>query len=99
MSRAGKAESGLCVSLGDVIAAAYQSSHLLEPRFDEFNSASEKTLALGEMDVGEEVSLKPFRNALGETPLLVAGGFGPDNFERGLEDGSYDMVAFGRFFV
>ncbi|KAK4689046.1 hypothetical protein P7C73_g1067, partial [Tremellales sp. Uapishka_1] len=72
--------------------------HMIEPRFDEFKSASEKQAALGDMSVASDISLAPFRRALGSTPLLAAGGFGPDNLEKGFQDGSYDFVAFGRYF-
>ncbi|WVW84317.1 hypothetical protein I302_106351 [Kwoniella bestiolae CBS 10118] len=76
--------------------------HLVEPRFDELKSASEKQETLKDMltDGEEEVSLKPFRNALGpDTPLISAGGFGPENANEGLGNGTSDLVAFGRYFV
>jgi 2,4-dienoyl-CoA reductase-like NADH-dependent reductase (Old Yellow Enzyme family) len=75
------------------------TSHLIEPRFDEFKSAAEKASVLGDMGDGREVSLAPFREALGTTKLIVAGGYGPDNFQQGIETGDHDLVAFGRFFV
>lgn len=46
-----------------------------------------------------EISLSPFRKALGSTPLLVAGGFGPDDLEDGISRGDHDLVAFGRYFM
>ncbi|WRT68114.1 uncharacterized protein IL334_005089 [Kwoniella shivajii] len=73
--------------------------HLIEPRFDEFKSASEKQIALEEMSINGEISLKPFRKALGSTPLMTAGGFGPDNLHEGIKNGTSDLVAFGRYFV
>lgn len=72
--------------------------HCIEPRFDEIRSAAEKALALGGMQEGE-ISLKPFRQALGRTPLLSAGGFNPENCNEGIAKGEHDLVAFGRFFV
>nr|XP_031860299.1 uncharacterized protein CI109_004183 [Kwoniella shandongensis]KAA5527371.1 hypothetical protein CI109_004183 [Kwoniella shandongensis] len=58
--------------------------HMIEPRFDEFKGASEKALALSEMSLDQDISLAPFRKALGKTPLMSAGGFGPDNYEEGI---------------
>ena len=51
------------------------------------------------MSDSSEVSLAPFRAALGTTPLVVAGGMGPDNYEDGIRAGTHDLVAFGRYFV
>jgi 2,4-dienoyl-CoA reductase-like NADH-dependent reductase (Old Yellow Enzyme family) len=72
--------------------------HIIEPRFDEYKGHADKQIILEEMGVGG-MTLAPFREALRSTPMLVAGGFGPDNYQRGLRDGSYDFVAFGRFFI
>ncbi len=74
-----------------------KSRHLIEPRFDEFKSAAEKGVALG--DISHLLSLSPFREALGSTKVISAGGFGPDNYQEGLSTGAYDLVAFGRLFV
>jgi 2,4-dienoyl-CoA reductase-like NADH-dependent reductase (Old Yellow Enzyme family) len=73
--------------------------HLIEPRFDEFKSASEKEAVLGGMSVGQDISLKPFKEVLGSTTLLSAGGYGPDNFVKAIESGTSDLVAFGRYFM
>ncbi|WWC94382.1 hypothetical protein V866_001224 [Kwoniella sp. B9012] len=91
--------SYLCGELGK-FGLAYV--HLVEPRFDELKSASEKQDALKDMvsNGQEEVSLKPFRKALGSsTPLITAGGFGPENANEGIQNGTSDLVAFGRYFV
>lgn len=72
-------------------------SHLIEPRFDEFRSASEKASVLGGL-TSSQLSLAPFRQALGSTPMIAAGGFGPNNLNEGLARGDHDLVAFGRFF-
>jgi 2,4-dienoyl-CoA reductase-like NADH-dependent reductase (Old Yellow Enzyme family) len=98
LSRAGEEKAGICVGLRRIDLSADQS-HLIEPRFDEFKSASEKALALGDLSAGNEMSLAPFREALGSTKVIVAGGYGPDNFSQGIESGAHDLVAFGRFFV
>ncbi|WWC69842.1 uncharacterized protein I206_103785 [Kwoniella pini CBS 10737] len=91
--------SYLCGQLGK-FGLAYV--HLIEPRFDELKSAYEKQSALKDMvEQGvEEVSLRPFRKALGEsTPIVTAGGFGPQNMNDGIKNGVSDLVAFGRYFV
>jgi len=72
--------------------------HLIEPRFDEFKSASEKFAVLSSYKP-EDFTLKPFRQALGKTPVISAGGFSPDNYQDGLQHGEHDLMAFGRFFV
>jgi hypothetical protein len=51
------------------------------------------------MAVGQDISLKPFKQALGSTTLLSAGGYGPDNFAKAIESGTSDLVAFGRYFM
>jgi hypothetical protein len=73
--------------------------HLIEPRFDEFKSASEKETMLGSMSVGQDVSLEPFKRALGSTTLLSAGGYGPKTYLKALNGGVGDLVAFGRYFM
>ena len=70
---------------------------MIEPRFDEFRNASEKAATLVNMSAGE-VSLRPFRQALGSTPMISAGGHDPSEFEEGLSNLDHDLVAFGRFF-
>ncbi|WVF66406.1 hypothetical protein IAT40_001146 [Kwoniella sp. CBS 6097] len=47
----------------------------------------------------EAFSLRPFRKVLGDTPLMVAGGYGPDNLHVGTQRGEHDLVAFGRYYV
>ena len=73
--------------------------HLIEPRFDEIRTATEKAAALGDMQSGQEVSLKPFRKALGGTPVIAAGAFNAVNCSDGIQNGDHDLVAFGRFFT
>jgi 2,4-dienoyl-CoA reductase-like NADH-dependent reductase (Old Yellow Enzyme family) len=51
------------------------------------------------MAVGQDISLKPFKQALGSTTLLSAGGYGPDNFAKAIESGTSDLIAFGRYFM
>lgn len=46
-----------------------------------------------------DLTLSHFRNILGSTPLMAAGGFSPENFQDGLQEGAHDLMAFGRFFV
>jgi 2,4-dienoyl-CoA reductase-like NADH-dependent reductase (Old Yellow Enzyme family) len=72
---------------------------MIEPRFDEFKSASEKALMLGSMSVGQDMSLQPFKQALGSTKLLTAGGYSPEDYAGAINSGTSDLVAFGRFFM
>lgn len=53
---------------------------------------------MGDFDP-EDISLAPFRKALGPTKLLAAGGFGPENFAEGIDKGEHDLVAMGRYFM
>jgi 2,4-dienoyl-CoA reductase-like NADH-dependent reductase (Old Yellow Enzyme family) len=73
--------------------------HLIEPRFDEFKSASEKEKMLSSMSIRQDISLQPFQQALGSTKMLSAGGYGPDNFAETISSGASDLVAFGRYFM
>lgn len=82
-----------------ILAGLTRGRHIIEPRFDEFKGGAEKKAFLKEMGIPEDIDLSGLRQALGKTPLLSAGGHGPDNFEAGLENGSYDLVAFGRYFM
>lgn len=75
-----------------------RARHLIEPRFDEFKSASEKMAAFSDYKV-EDLTLDHFRQVLGSTPMMAAGGFSPDNLDDGLQRGAHDLMAFGRFFV
>ncbi|KAM0746552.1 FMN-linked oxidoreductase [Meredithblackwellia eburnea MCA 4105] len=73
--------------------------HLIEPRFDEVRSENEKLADLGKEKLAiEEISLKPFRKALGKTTVIAAGGYNDDNCYEGIESGEHDLVAFGRYF-
>ncbi|TFK51431.1 FMN-linked oxidoreductase [Heliocybe sulcata] len=75
--------------------------HLIEPRFDEWRSESQKLDFLQHYKaIGEEVSLRPYRKVmLPPTKCIVAGGYHPGNCWEGVERGDHDAVAFGRFFI
>ena len=96
MREATRSRGRLCVSPQNISLLICR--HLIEPRFDEFQSAADKLASLTARKI-ELPSLAPFRKALGSTKLLAAGGFGPDNFATGIEDGSHDLVAMGRYFM
>ncbi|ORY82931.1 hypothetical protein BCR35DRAFT_303582 [Leucosporidium creatinivorum] len=85
----------LCTELSK-LGLAYV--HLIEPRFDEIKSENEKLASLGQEVASEEVSLKPFRAALGSTPVIAAGGYNADNADEGLAAGEHDLIAMGRYF-
>jgi 2,4-dienoyl-CoA reductase-like NADH-dependent reductase (Old Yellow Enzyme family) len=44
------------------------------------------------------LSLKPFRAALGSTPVIAAGGYNAENADEGLAAGEHDLIAMGRYF-
>ncbi|KAF8972559.1 hypothetical protein BDZ97DRAFT_1781622 [Flammula alnicola] len=81
--------------------------HLVEPRFDEVRSEQDKLLALTSSSSASEppeftedqLTLQPFRAALGRTPCIVAGGYNPSNCWEGIERGDHDAIAFGRYFT
>ncbi|PPQ79606.1 hypothetical protein CVT25_003486 [Psilocybe cyanescens] len=82
--------------------------HLIEPRFDEVRSEQDKLRALASSTDTEEpapeftpdqLTLHPFRVALGTTPCMVAGGYNPSNCWEGIERGDHDAIAFGRYFT
>ncbi|BGP12766.1 hypothetical protein JCM10213_007281 [Rhodosporidiobolus nylandii] len=73
--------------------------HLIEPRFDELKSEAEKMSALGENNPMDqlELSLRPYREACADTPVIAAGGYNDKNFNERL-GADHDLVAFGRYF-
>lgn len=83
LPRTRKAQPSLCVSPAALIPTrshvAY--SHLIEPRFDELKTEAEKRAELKAGSVEEEITSAPFRAALGATPVIAAGGFGPENLQ------------------
>ncbi|GAA5994959.1 alkene reductase [Rhodotorula paludigena] len=89
--------TALCEELGKK-GLAYV--HFIEPRFDELQSEAEK---LANLDANNplaslEVSLRPYREALGpSTPVIAAGNYNGSNMNDGL-GAEHDLVAFGRYF-
>ncbi|KJA21916.1 hypothetical protein HYPSUDRAFT_87706 [Hypholoma sublateritium FD-334 SS-4] len=83
--------------------------HLIEPRFDEVLSEQDKLHALTSRTspshaetpefTGDQLTLRPFREALGQTPCIVAGGYNPSNCWEGIERGDHDAIAIGRYFT
>ncbi|KAF8170389.1 hypothetical protein BJ912DRAFT_997481 [Pholiota molesta] len=81
--------------------------HLIEPRFDEVRTEQDKlrdlTSDTSENEQPEftkdQLTLRPFREALGNTPCIVAGGYNYSNCWEGIERGDYDAIAFGRYFT
>jgi len=90
-------KSGDCLTPARLLMRYFR--HLIEPRFDEFKSASEKEKMLSSMSIRQDISLQPFQQALGSTKMLSAGGYGPDNFAETISSGASDLVAFGRYFM
>ncbi|GAA5859651.1 hypothetical protein JCM1840_006392 [Sporobolomyces johnsonii] len=73
--------------------------HLVEPRFDEIRSEAEKLASLSQINPMDklEISLRPYREACGTTPVIAAGGYNDKNMTEGLGT-EHDLVAFGRYF-
>lgn len=46
-----------------------------------------------------DIDLKFFREIFGDTPFISAGGWNDTNAWGVLEDGTYDALAIGRYFV
>lgn len=88
----------LCTELAK-LGIAY--IHLVEPRFDEFQSEETKLKSLAES--GGMPTLRPFCEAIRATDasvkIISAGGFTYDNAAQCVENGDYDAVAFGRYFT
>ncbi|GAA6001855.1 hypothetical protein JCM10207_002352 [Rhodosporidiobolus poonsookiae] len=73
--------------------------HLIEPRFDELKSESEKMASLGETNSMDslKISLQPYREVCLETPVIAAGGYNATNVNERLGV-DHDLVAIGRYF-
>lgn len=76
--------------------------------FDEVRSEQDKLRALESASnsdesspefTPEQLTLLPFRAALGTTPCIVAGGYNPSNCWEGIERKEHDAIAFGRYFT
>lgn len=46
-----------------------------------------------------DITLDPFREIMGTTPFITAGGFNDTNIWGVIDSGKYDAVAIGRYFV
>lgn len=49
--------------------------------------------------IEDEMSLKPLRKVLKNTPLITCGDFDDKNFRKPLEAGEMDGVVYGRYFI
>jgi N-ethylmaleimide reductase len=82
--------------------------HLVEPRSDLFLSRDEKrelvmanlkAKGIPEEKLDYYLTLKPFRELLKNTPLIVAGGFNDKNSAAPVDAGEFDVVVMGRPFI
>lgn len=77
---------------------------LIEPRYEQIFSAAEKQHFLDGWGLSE-VSLAPFREALGDTPFFSAGGWDDGNCWAAVEGegegegAAADALLFGRYFI
>ena len=72
--------------------------HFIEPRWEQLHSLEDKHRYLDSSGLGE-VTLNPFREIMGDTPLISAGGWDPENCWDVVERGDADALAFGRLFL
>lgn len=72
--------------------------HFIEPRWEQLHSLEDKHRFLESFGPGE-VSLAHFREILGDTPVVSAGGWNPENCWETIERGDTDALAFGRLFL
>ena len=70
----------------------------VEPRFEQVFSEAEKDKFLASWSL-PHVDLSAFRAIFGDTPFLSAGGFDDTNAFEAVDDGRYDALLFGRYFV
>jgi len=74
--------------------------HFIEPRFEQYHSYSEKDDIIKSWGMDpENISLDIFREIMGDTPLITAGGWNHENSWGVLESGKYDAIAYGRYFI
>ncbi|KAL0482501.1 12-oxophytodienoate reductase [Acrasis kona] len=84
--------------------------HILEPRSDlvvsnedeKMNILKEAAQKRGVTDllkIQDEISLKPFKRVLKNTPLLSAGSYNLNNPFEPVEKGDVDGVVYGRYFI
>lgn len=72
--------------------------HFIEPRYEQIVSPTEKKQFLESWGLAD-VTLGPFREIMGDTPLFSAGGWNDTNAWGVLESGKYDALVFGRYFL
>ena len=74
--------------------------HFIEPRYEQLHSYAEKDEYIRSWGLEpEDISLNLFREIMGDTPFVTAGGWNMDNCWGALESGRYDAIAFGRYFL
>ena len=72
--------------------------HFIEPRWEQLHSLEDKHAFLDASGLGD-ITLAPFRKIMGDTPLVSAGGWNPENCWDIVESGEVDALAFGRLFL
>ncbi|KAI1340310.1 12-oxophytodienoate reductase 1 [Xylariaceae sp. FL0016] len=76
-------------------------THMVEPRFDEVLDEQQKIKSLANKDNETRISLSPFSQILRKAGIkfMSAGCFEGPNAIPKLDDGSTDLVCFGRWFI
>jgi 2,4-dienoyl-CoA reductase-like NADH-dependent reductase (Old Yellow Enzyme family) len=72
--------------------------HFIEPRFDRIDSEEEREGFYASWSL-PKVSNKVFRDIMGDTPCISAGGWNDTNCLQPVGDGTYDALAFAKWFV
>ncbi|KAI1497855.1 12-oxophytodienoate reductase 1 [Biscogniauxia marginata] len=75
--------------------------HMVEPRFDEILDEQQKIDSLAKNDKEMGISLSPFYSILQDASIkfLSTGCFDEHNVIPRLDDGSTDLIGFGRWFI
>jgi 2,4-dienoyl-CoA reductase-like NADH-dependent reductase (Old Yellow Enzyme family) len=58
----------------------------------------EKAIFLASVGLSD-ITLQPFRDIMGDTPLVTAGGYNDKNSLGVVESGQCDAIAYGRWFL
>jgi 2,4-dienoyl-CoA reductase-like NADH-dependent reductase (Old Yellow Enzyme family) len=72
--------------------------HFVEPRYEQIVAPEEKQQFLESWGL-KDITLEPFRDIMGDTPLFSAGGWNHTNSWGLIETGQYEALVYGRYFL